>query len=68
VAGSKVVGFSNSNSKKCYKCQGCWYIASNYPIHKIIVIIEKEIAIKDDLPKKLDYKDEVTYVHDKSED
>jgi hypothetical protein len=54
VAGSKVVGFSNSNSKKCYKCQGCWYIASNYPNHKIIVIIEEEIAIKDDLPKKLD--------------
>lgn len=50
----KVASFSNSNSQKCFKCQGHEHIAFNCPNHKIIVIIKDKITSKNDLPNESD--------------
>ena len=61
-ASLKAIGSSNFNSKKCFKCQRYGHIVFYYQNHKIIVIIEEEIAREDELLNELDQKDELTYI------
>lgn len=60
--GNKKASYSNTSSKKCFKCQGYGHIASEYPNRKVVTLVEEDVEKDEENPEEPVYDEDVVYV------